>query len=318
MAAANIPQEEYSILLCGSPRVGKSTLINALCGQKLADTSASLHACTMEQARYTLTGEYEDLRFVVNFWDSPGIESWEKNEMQAHIAQLIQDTNPICMIYCVSPGSFARLDQIDWIVQTCWENNIFCALVCTNMWANSKRYVVKKELMDIFSQYESSSSDNAGLNDVVRFGKSGLVALVNSTRYVDKELGIDKCEQGVNELIIAVAEGLEDEKLLGWLYTIANNESVWTSMREKLNSICSRMYNSVWEYISYPKTSLNKLGRTGRPQQSIYHYPDNKTRNVLYSDGSDHNQQQHHWNHNKNSSNKPSFFSCLRASKKSL
>ncbi|CAF4129094.1 unnamed protein product [Rotaria sordida] len=40
---------EFNIILIGSPRVGKSQLINVLCdGKHLAETSQSLHSCTKE------------------------------------------------------------------------------------------------------------------------------------------------------------------------------------------------------------------------------------------------------------------------------
>ncbi|CAF4638233.1 unnamed protein product, partial [Rotaria sp. Silwood2] len=183
MTDKNIPIEEYNILLCGGARVGKSTLVNALCGQNLAATSASLHSCTQQQTRYTLNGEHEGIAYAIHFWDSPGIESWGEYDVREYISQLIDDTDPICMIYCASPGSFAHLDQLDWILDTCINSNIFCALVCTNMWANSKRYVVKEEFLRLLRKRCSEDEAGDGERDgIVRFGKQGLVALVNSTR----------------------------------------------------------------------------------------------------------------------------------------
>jgi len=138
------------------------------------------------------------------------------------------------------------------------------------MWASSKRYVIKEEFLRLLRKRCSEAEVGDGERDgIVRFGKQGLVALVNSTRYVDKELGVNKREQGVNELIVAIAEGLDAEKLLGWLYTIANNESVWASIADKLNSIFHRTYNSVWDVIGHLKNLVNRPDRPPRRPQSI-------------------------------------------------
>ncbi|CAF0968779.1 unnamed protein product [Rotaria sordida] len=46
--------KEINIVLCGSPRVGKSTLINAICQQMLAKTTPGLDSCTHAISRYHL------------------------------------------------------------------------------------------------------------------------------------------------------------------------------------------------------------------------------------------------------------------------
>ncbi len=67
------------------------------------------------------------------FWDTPDIESWNEDDAQNYMIELIERIQPICMIYCASPGSFASLDQLVWIVSECHQRNICCALVCTDM-----------------------------------------------------------------------------------------------------------------------------------------------------------------------------------------
>ena len=45
---------EFNIVIIGSPRVGKSQLINALCGKALAETSPSMNSCTVDVRKYVL------------------------------------------------------------------------------------------------------------------------------------------------------------------------------------------------------------------------------------------------------------------------
>ncbi len=61
----------FSIILCGPPRVGKSTLINTLCGQQLAktDRSLSLFSCTKTITEYKMI--YSNT--IISIWDTPGI-----------------------------------------------------------------------------------------------------------------------------------------------------------------------------------------------------------------------------------------------------
>jgi hypothetical protein len=53
------------------------------------------------------------------------------------------------MIYCASPGSFARLDQLEWIIDTCIRSNIYCALVCTNKFTGRSQQRI--ELLNDFN-----------------------------------------------------------------------------------------------------------------------------------------------------------------------
>ncbi len=142
---------QSNILLCGSSRVGKSTLINAICQEQLAKSDQSLNSCTKNIDQYSFKSSFGDLTHETIFWDTPGIESWNENDIENYISSLIEKTHPICLIYCASPGSFASLDQLVWIVSECHQRNIFCALVCTNMWIGDNRQNVVKELCQVLN-----------------------------------------------------------------------------------------------------------------------------------------------------------------------
>jgi small GTP-binding protein len=226
----------YNIMLCGSPRVGKSSLINALCGKKVATTSASLASCTKTVERHRLEGVYksdtQQFGYTVDFWDTPGLESWTEADVHSYVDSIVQKTRPICMIYCASPGSFANLTHLKWLVDRCIQNEILCALVCTNMWQNNRRKVVMEEFKNLLRHHgeERQSSDG-----ITYFGNvKGLCAMVNSEVYQDYELKIEKPPEGVNELIFGIMSSLEDEKFEAWALAVLNNRSFWRKCGHKI------------------------------------------------------------------------------------
>ena len=150
VTAKAIEQLEFNILVIGSPRVGKSQLINALCGEKeLAKTSASLNSCTKEIQKYVLTRSENEVPNIpackVNFYDTPGVESWGDDAGKQSMLDFIEKIDPVCVIFCASPGSFADLLQVRSILKKCKEKHIVCALVCTNMWDGNREKDVIQE-----------------------------------------------------------------------------------------------------------------------------------------------------------------------------
>ncbi|CAF2153326.1 unnamed protein product, partial [Rotaria magnacalcarata] len=136
-------EKSFDILLMGSPRVGKSTLINAILKKDLAKTSAGRNTCTSVMASYEyeesytssiggpgcsnchqlpsggppMTSSADDFSPTtstcsIRIWDAPGIEDWIKLDVAKHIQTLVDEKNPICLIYCTSPGSYANVEHI--------------------------------------------------------------------------------------------------------------------------------------------------------------------------------------------------------------
>ena len=133
---------QFNIIVMGSPRVGKNELINALPdGGARAQTSSSLNSCAQKVTPYVLESKTKATdssaqSFQIIFYDTPGIESWSEDHVRSYLSKIMKESQPLCMIYCASPGSFARLDQLQWLVDTCIQSNIFCALVCTNKYCS--------------------------------------------------------------------------------------------------------------------------------------------------------------------------------------
>ncbi len=130
--------KEINIVLCGSPRVGKSTLINATCQKQLAKAMPGIDSCTNRISRYHLKGEKtlgsETINYDYNFWDTPGFENWSQDDIRNRLEGILKKpkSDILCMIYCASPGSFANREQLSWMLDECTKRQIFCALVCTN------------------------------------------------------------------------------------------------------------------------------------------------------------------------------------------
>lgn len=227
---------QTNLLLCGSSRVGKSTLINAICQQKLTKTSASLNSQTRTVERYAYQFSNGSKTHETVIWDAPGIESWNENDVRSYMTQLIEETKPLCMIYCASPGSFAQLKHVQWLTAECHRRGIFCALVCTNMWAGRNR----QEIVDGFKRILSvvhPSIQPTQEDKTIYYDKVALVTMVNSQEYIDHDFNVRKSASGVEELIFGIGKCLKRDLMFAWFKTVSQNKSFWSSMSSKLNSL---------------------------------------------------------------------------------
>lgn len=256
---------QSNILLCGSSRVGKSTLINAICQQKVAKSNTSLNPVTEQVEKYSSIYSNGQISHETIIWDTPGIESWNKNDIYSYIGSLIGQTRPLCMIYCASPGSFARLDHLTWLVQECHRQRIFCAFVCTNMWSGRNRKLVVDEFCRILDLVHPTVKPIEEDN-IIYYDKVALVTMVNSQEFYDEDLNVRKAPSGVEQLIFGIAKSLDRELMFAWFRTVAQNQSFWTKMSSKLSlflklpietftSFCIDIKNNFFNllFISSPK-----------------------------------------------------------------
>jgi len=238
-------QLEFNLVVIGSPRVGKSELINAICGERITETSSSLDSCTQEIKQYIVNRFDLQLngfpQVEITIFDTPGIENWKEEESQEKFLEFIKTSNPMCVIYCASPGSFTSLESLRYLLQYCKHQSLICALVCTDMWSGNKRQRVieefKKEL-HIFGDERSEEFPQTHDNKphlVTFFGNGALCTMVNSIEYRDEDMNFSKPSQGVDELIYCIMSLLDEKKLLGWCITVLDRRDFWKKMSQKTN-----------------------------------------------------------------------------------
>ncbi|CAF3304651.1 unnamed protein product, partial [Rotaria socialis] len=232
----NQERMDANILLCGAARVGKTSLINAICQQQLVKSSAALDCCTRKLKKYQVEYTEHGHSHRTIFWDLPGVESWNETDVRDQVTKLIMATKPLCMIYCASPGSFAKLGHVKWLVSECAGHNIFCALVCTNMWAGKTRQVILIEFRDILQKIHQDVQP-LKVNNAIYFDRFGLCTMVNSETYVDDDIGIRKDPSGINELIFGIAKSLDLERRSTWFQVVAQNQSFSSQMTVEFSDL---------------------------------------------------------------------------------
>jgi small GTP-binding protein len=232
---------EFNIIVCGSARVGKSTLINAICGGTLAKTSAGLDSCTKDISRYVLTEKCrvnnDWITYKYNFWDTPGFESWSETDIRTNFNKIMYKpkSDPLCMIYCASPGSFADTQQLKWLLDVCIkEHKVFCALVVTNKWAGQRaqRLAILDKYKELLTDFHEQTSEEDG---VTYFGNLALCTMINTQPYIDEEQGINHEQEGVDELIEGIMTSLDnDGKVFHWCMAVIQKKGLHENFKGKM------------------------------------------------------------------------------------
>ncbi|CAF1300861.1 unnamed protein product [Adineta steineri] len=249
---------ESNILLCGSSRVGKSTLINAICQENLSNSNQNLNSDTKTIEQYSFESSFNNSTHKTIFWDTPGIESWNEDDIHNYMDSLIEKIHPICMIYCASPGSFALLNHLVWIINECHKKKIFCALVCTNMWSGRNRQIVIDEfcriLNNVHPQIKSTKEDG-----IIYYDNVALVTMVNSIEYIDEDFNVNKPQSGIDELIFGIGKCLQRDFMFAWLRTVSHNKSFWKNMSSKLNILFQVPYEKFNNLYQHTESFLDYL-----------------------------------------------------------
>lgn len=241
-AQARTILKECSVVICGAPRIGKSSLINAIVGKEVATTSTRLGPCTKKIESYPMI-DPEKTTFQTRIYDTPGVEEWNES-----ITDILKTTAPIVLVFCMAPRCWTPIDKLKTLLNECFKLEILVALVCTNMWIGQKdKYkVILKEFDDLlvhlleerkcafakseangviyFRKKKEETDDNASLQTLAFY------TAVNSKPY--DYLNVYKEPSGIIELIDAITISLNPMKVTAWCFTILANDGYWSQMRE--------------------------------------------------------------------------------------
>ncbi|CAF0780928.1 unnamed protein product [Adineta ricciae] len=252
---------EFNILLMGAPRIGKSQLTNALTGNKIhkAQTSSSLESCTQRLQRYEVTcgssNDSSNEQSKVFIWDTKGIENWSDDNVVRELIHVIETIHPIAVIYCAAPGTFAKLHQVEIILNYCMYKSIFCAAVITNMWSGTReaRLSVQNDLEKILERFGPRKILEFDTNDpilrkheVIMYGDKALCTMVNSTPFVNLDLSsVEKPVRGIDELTYCIMQSLAEDKVRGWCQAVLGNRSFWQKIRHQTYGFVLEKYSQL-------------------------------------------------------------------------
>ncbi|CAF3065090.1 unnamed protein product [Rotaria sp. Silwood2] len=226
----NLDNNETHLLICGGPKVGKSTLINALCGCSVVKVNHTigLDECTRTINCYKLN--------KIHFWDTPGIQDWSNLDINSYLNAASLHETPLCMFYCASPGSFVKLKQLDILLQECIHHrHIYCVLIVTNMYSNVNRNYILDEFKQILEKYVDRKEDIREENGIWYYGQVGLCTMVNSQEFTNEITGKQQLQKGINELILTLMKVFSGQKQLrNWLRTVENNRQFWIEKQKEL------------------------------------------------------------------------------------
>ena len=241
-------EKAFDILLMGSPRVGKSTLINAILKKDIAKTSAGRNACTSAITYYEYVESYTSSidnvssTCSIRIWDAPGIEDWTKLDVARHIKNFVKEKNPICLIYCASPGSYADIEHVKIVIEQCEKLKVFVALVVTNMYASDEVDYILETFKTLLAYH---SIQTKAVDDVFYYGTIGLCTLVNSVEY--EAHGVKMRPAGIDELMLGIMNSLSEEKLLQWCFALMDNGPFWIRAQSRI----WKTFHSIRSWIGY-------------------------------------------------------------------
>jgi hypothetical protein len=81
---------------------------------------------------------------------------------------------------------------------------------------------------------------------------------VNSIIYENTDFGVTKEVEGINELLFAITTSLKDDKLAAWCFTIADNESFWSTMGKKVLEFFEVARSVIENYVREHGTGIAK------------------------------------------------------------
>ncbi len=154
------PQRCGTVAIVGKPNVGKSTLLNALVGQKISITSRKA-----QTTRHRITGIHnaENTQFI--FVDTPGFQTAHANALNRSLNKTVLGAvgDVDLVLFVVNAGSFAEADAK---VLNLLSKNIPCILIANKLDKVHQRHEIAQWLQEMqekhgFAELMPMSAKNA-------------------------------------------------------------------------------------------------------------------------------------------------------------
>jgi hypothetical protein len=79
-------------------------------------------------------------------------------------------------------------------------------------------------------------------NEITYYGNIGLITMVNSIPYSNRRTGLYRPISGVNTLIYGIMKSLNEDQLLGWCYTLMENDGFWSQMQTQIQDFFGQKF----------------------------------------------------------------------------
>ena len=177
------------VAVVGQPNVGKSTLVNALVGQKVSIVSPK-----SQPTRTNILGVLNNKDYQIIFIDTPGIHT-SKNDldkyMQKNINSATQDID--VLLYVLDGNKDFSSQDIQRLKKYCSQNYKVIAVVnkidLSNFNTLYPRMQVLNDIPNLHAVYGVSSLKRKNLDDLV----NGIVPLLTDTiKYYPDDMYVDK------------------------------------------------------------------------------------------------------------------------------
>ena len=154
------PQRCGTVAIIGKPNVGKSTLLNALVGQKISITSRKA-----QTTRHRITGIHNADKTQFIFVDTPGFQTAHANALNRSLNKTVLGAvgDVDLVLFVVNAGSFADADVK---VLSLLSKNIPCILIANKLDKVNQRHEIAHWLQEMqekhgFAELMPMSAKNA-------------------------------------------------------------------------------------------------------------------------------------------------------------
>jgi len=247
---------DFSFVVIGPPRVGKSTLINAITNKEVARTKPGFESCTkrIEEFNFNVSSSDGTPR-TLHFYDVPGIESWQNSDVDAFLEELSAKTNPIAAFVLVSPGCFADKENFEYVIKTLAKKQMAIAFVLTNIYAGSEEQVKGMwEQLRLLAMSIKEGLTVETIADELIIWKNCLMVKVNAKDYQRKNpRGVLEIyeKHNVNNLLLNVFKLLTEDKVEGWCFALLENRSFWEKMHHQVQGFFQELLPTVWQKVRF-------------------------------------------------------------------